>query len=275
MVGQTLADISARLDELAVAVGPYRVVSARSGDGPFPVTGRQFPDRETAAEAATVAAAYRRALRRYDPHVTVQNLIVTETRPGGPPRADPPQSLPEYCHTVAGALFESLADRHGPVERTVMDTYLGAAETTENRERLCLELVESTATALDEQLTTDEQATVIRAASRRLPHRETATEPLAETLASLQSTGVVESATVEPVPDGPGRRSQRVSLDGYQPSLSGDRCPVLPVVVELLRRTTVLPHVTDVTRTQTGWELVVSMAGDSPAGGLAVVSTRT
>ncbi|MEF8827986.1 MAG: hypothetical protein V5A49_03060, partial [Haloarcula sp.] len=71
MVGRTLADIRDRLSKLSVAVGPYRVVSARTGTPPFPVSGMQFPDRETAAEAASVATAYRSALRRYDPRVTV------------------------------------------------------------------------------------------------------------------------------------------------------------------------------------------------------------
>jgi len=130
MVGRTLSDIRARLNELSVAVGPYRVVSAKTGDGPFPVTGLQFPERATAAEAATVASAYRRALRRYDPRVTVHDLVVTEATALGATSPAPPRTVPEYCHTVAGALFETLSDRHGPVERTVMDAYLEAAEGT-------------------------------------------------------------------------------------------------------------------------------------------------
>jgi len=273
MVGRTLSDIRDRLDELAVAVGPYRVVSARTGDGPFPVTGLQFPDRATAAEAATVASAYRRALRRYDPGVTVHDLIVTDAGVGTEPSPGPPETLPEYCHTVAGALFETLSDRHDPVERTVMDAYLDAAERTTNRERLCLTMLERSADALDARLSASEQASVLLATASRLPSRAAGDEPLRETLASLQSTGLLRDYDVEPVPADTARRSQRVSLDGYRPSLSAERCPVLPVVVELLRRTAVAPRITDVTRTPTGWAFVVATAADAPADGLSVAGT--
>jgi hypothetical protein len=272
MVGRTLADIRARLDDLSVAVGPYRVVSSRTGFGPFPVTGLQFPDRGTATEAATVATAYRRALRRYDPDVTLHGLIVTESRGGSGSDDEAPQSLPEYCHRVAGALFETLSDRHGPVERSVMDTYLTAAETTGDRERLCLQMLESTAVELDEQLATSEQATVLLSAARRLPSQSTADEPLSATVTELRRTGLLRSAAVEPTAEGPGRRSQRVRLEGYRPSLDDDRCPVLPVVVELFRHTSVVPCIDAVTRTASGWELVVSIAGDSPARGLSVAT---
>lgn len=272
MVGQTLADIRTRLDELSVAVGPYRVVSSRTGFGPFPVTGMQFPDRETATEAATVATAYRRALRRYDPGVTCHGLIVTES--GGWTRADEtaPQSISAYCHRIAGALFETLSDRHGPVERSVMDVYLTAAETTVDRERLCLQMLESTAVALSESLSASEQSSVLRAAARRLPSRATEGEPLTAAVAELRRTGLLQSATVKPTAEGPGRRTQCVRLDGYRPALDGDRCPVLPVVVELLRHTSEVPCIDTVTRTEKGWELRLSMAGDSPARGLAVVA---
>jgi len=270
MVGRTLADIRARLDELSVAVGPYRVVSAKTGDGPFPVTGMQFPDRATAAEAATVASAYRRALRRYDPRVTVHDLVVTEAATLDATNAEPPRTVPEYCHSVAGALFETLSDRHGPVERTVMNDYLDAAERTTDRERLCLTMLERSADALETRLSTGEQATVLMATASRLPSPETDEDPLADALASLRSTGLLADYSVVPTPEGPGRRAQRVTLEGYRPSLSVDRCPVLPVVVELVRRTALAPRITDVTRTPTGWAFTIATAGDEPAAGLSV-----
>jgi hypothetical protein len=272
MVGRTLSDIRARLDDLSVAVGPYRVVSAKTGDGPFPVTGRQFPDRGTAAEAATVASAYRRALRRYDPRVTVHDLVVTESATLDVASPAPPWTLPEYCHSVAGALFETLSDRHVPVERTVMDAYLAAAERTADRERLCLTMLERSADELAGQLSADEQATVLLATAERLPTRSTGDEPLVGTLESLQRTGLLREYAVEPTTT--GRRSKRVTVEGYRPSLSSDRCPVLPVVVELLRRTAVAPSITGTARTAAGWEFVVATAGDMPADGLSVVSTR-
>lgn len=273
MVGGTLSDIRARLTDLSVAVGPYRVVSSKTGDSPVPVSGLQFPDRERGAEAATLAAAYRRALRRYDPHVAVHGLVVTETGLGETPSADDTESLPEYCHTVAGVLFETLSDRHGRVERRVMDTYLDAAEGTTDRERLCLRMLESTATALAAHLTPSEQATVIRGAVDRLPPRASPSRPLVETLETLQARDVLRSYTVEPTAEGTGRRSLRVTLDGYRPSLSDGRCPILPVAVELFRHAGVAPSIGRVRRTDTGWAFVVTVSGDSPPRGLSVVPT--
>ncbi len=265
MVGRTLSDIRTRLDDLSVAVGPYRVVSAKTGDGPFPVTGLQFSDRATAAEAATVASAYRRALRRYDPYVTIHDLVVTEATTLGTTTPVSPRTVPEYCHAVAGALFETLSDGHGPVERTVMDAYLEAAERTSDRERLCLTMLERAAEALDAQLSTTEQASVLLATAGRLPTRDVDETPLADALGTLQTTGLLAEYAIESTPDGPGRRAQRVSLEGYRPSLSADRCPVLPVVVELLRRTAVAPHITDATRTASGWAFRVATTGNAPA----------
>jgi len=272
MVGRTLSEIRARLDELSVAVGPYRVVSAKTGDGPFPVTGQQFPDRARAAEAATVASAYRRALRRYDPRVTVHDLIVTEAGVGAERSPEPPATLPEYCHTVAGALFETLSDRHGPVERTVMDAYLDAAERTTDRERLCLTMLERSADAVAARLPASEQATVLLATAGRLPGRASDGEPLAETLETLRTAGLLDGYDVAPSPTAPGRRSHRVALRGYRPSLSELRCPVLPVVVELLRRTAVTPRLSELRRTADGWAFVLATAGDEPAAGLSVAA---
>ncbi|MFC6755471.1 MULTISPECIES: DUF7551 domain-containing protein [Haloarcula] len=273
MVGRTLSDIRARLEDLSVAVGPFRVVSAKTGDGPFPVTGLQFPDRAMAAEAATVASAYRRALRRYDPRVTVHDLVVTEATTLGATSPAPPRTVPEYCHAVVGALFETLSDRHGPVERTVMDAYLEAVERTSDRERLCLTMLERAAEALDAQLSTTEQASVLLATADRLPTRDGDEDPLADALQTLRTTGLLADYVLKSTPGGPGRRVLRVRLDGYRPSLSTDRCPVLPVVVELLRRTAVAPHITDATRTASGWAFRVTTTGDAPAAALSVAES--
>lgn len=274
MVGRTLADIRGRLDDLAVAVGPYRVVSGKTGDGSVPVDGLQFPDRETAAEAATVAAAYRRALRRYDPHVAVHDLIVTHARPGDDATPDHRPSLPEYCHTVAGALLEALSDRHGPVERRVMDAYLDAAERTGNRERLCLTMLESTATALDAHLSAAEQATVVQAATQRLPSPPPATGTLEAALTALQRTGLLRAFTVEPTAETAGRQARRVTVSGYRPSLADGRCPTLPVVVELCRYSGAAPRLSGLSRTTDGWAFVVAPAGDIPGDGFSVMRAR-
>ncbi|WP_336339127.1 DUF7551 domain-containing protein [Haloarcula brevis] len=273
MVGRTLADIRDRLSDLAVAVGPYRVVSARTGAAPFPVSGMQFPDRETAAEAASVATAYRSALRRYDPRVTVHGLIVCEAPWGTDPVDAAPPSLPEYCHTVAGALFEVLSGRHRSVEEAVIDSYLEAAEETENRERLCLAMLESMAEALAAHLEPDAQADTLREAAGQLPRKPSGPDPVRGALAALEAAGLVNEAEMEPAAGGPGRCRKHITLRNYRPTLSDLRCPVLPLVVELLRRTSVTPQMAHAERTADGWRLLVSLAGDQPASGLSVVTT--
>ena len=273
MVGRTLADIRDRLSELSVAVGPYRVVSARTGAPPFPVSGMQFPDRETAAEAASVATAYRSALRRYDPRVTVHGLVVCEAPWGTSAVGTASPSLPEYCHTVAGSLFEVLSGRHRSVEGAVIDSYLDAAEETENRERLCLAMLESMAEALAAHLDPDVQADTLREAAGQLPGKPSGPEPVRDALADLEAAGLVDDAQIEPAAGGPGRCRRYITLQNYRPTLSDLRCPVLPIVVELLRRTTITPQMADAERTADGWRLLVSLAGDQPAEGLSVVTT--
>lgn len=272
MVGRTLVDIRNRLDELSVAVGPYRVVSARTGSAPYPITGRQFPDRATAAEAAAVATAYRTALRRYDPGVAVHNLIVCEGT-GGVERPEPSLTLPEYYHTIAAALFETLAGQHRSVERAVMDTYLSAAENTENREKLCLELVASMASAIDCHLEPGEQADLLLSTARSLSRRKTDQAPLPDTLQTLEAVGALDDWSITPAPGAAGRQSYRIQLRSFRPTLSEDACPVLPLVVELLRRTSIPPRLDDVTRTEDGWTVRIATAGDRPVTGLAVART--
>ncbi|MDS0221536.1 hypothetical protein NDI54_09265 [Haloarcula sp. S1AR25-5A] len=273
MVGRTLADIRDRLSDLSVAVGPYRVVSARTGTPPFPVSGMQFPDRETAAEAASVATAYRSALRRYDPRVTVHGLIVCEAPWGTDAVRTAPPSLPEYCHTVAGALFEVLSGRHRSVEQAVIDSYLNAAEETENRERLCLAMLESMAEAVADRLDPAVQADTLREAAGQLPRKQSGPAPVRDAVSDIEAAGLVDTATIEPAAGGPGRCPKYITLRNYRPTLSDLRCPVLPIAVELLRRTSITPQMAKAERTADGWRLLVSLAGDRPAEGLSVVTT--
>jgi len=273
MVGRTLADIRDRLSALGVAVGPYRVVSARTGTPPFPVAGMQFPDRETAAEAASVATAYRSALRRYDPRVTVHGLIVCEAPWGTDAVGTGPSSLPEYCHAVAGALFEALSGRHRSVERAVIDSYLDAAEETEDRERLCLAMLESMAEALADHLDPAVQADTLREAAGQLPGKPSGPEPVRDALSDLEAAGLVDETAIDPAAADVGRRPRYITLRNYRPTLSALRCPVLPIAVELLRRTGITPQMADGERTADGWRLLVSLAGDRPAEGVSVVTT--
>ncbi|MEF8828952.1 MAG: hypothetical protein V5A49_07940, partial [Haloarcula sp.] len=184
-----------------------------------------------------------------------------------------PSSLPEYCHTVAGSLFEVLSVRHRPVEQAVIDSYLDAAEETETRERLCLAMLESMATALADHLDPDVQADTLREAARQLPRKAGGAEPVRDAVSALETAGLVDEATTEPAAVGPGRWPKYITLQNYRPTLSARRCPVLPVTVELLRLTSIPPQVAEAERTGDGWRLLVSLASDRPAEGLSVVTT--
>ena len=65
-----------RIERLADPDGRYRIGCAGCGTSPVPVDGLAFPDRETAALAAALAAAYRDHLRRWDERASVHDLIV-------------------------------------------------------------------------------------------------------------------------------------------------------------------------------------------------------
>lgn len=75
---ETLRAIRGRIESLATPSGDYYVVCGRTGYQPVPVDGTWFPDRETAAEAAQTATAYRAVLRKYDPQTPVQDFVVCQ-----------------------------------------------------------------------------------------------------------------------------------------------------------------------------------------------------
>jgi|AntDeeMetagen134_2_1112570.scaffolds.fasta_scaffold16614_1 hypothetical protein len=75
---ETLNAIRGRIESLATPTGNYYVVCGRTGHQPVPVDGTWFPDRETAAEAAQTATAYRTVLRKYDPQTPVHDFVVCQ-----------------------------------------------------------------------------------------------------------------------------------------------------------------------------------------------------
>jgi hypothetical protein len=167
MVGTDLATIRGRLEALADNDGEFVVACARTGERPFPVAGLRFPDRETAADALSLATAYRETLARYDPWTPRYDLVVHGT-PVPPAAAEAPDRS-DVCHDVVGAVFEALsASGNEAAERAVLDDYLAAAEATTDVDDLSVVLLASTADALDAHLAPEERASVLRDAADRV-----------------------------------------------------------------------------------------------------------
>ena len=224
--------------------------------------GERFVDRATARNAARASEQYRSALRCYDPQVPYYNLIVCQdteliTDSTQRSRQDDHQKTPsdpvldrrsttverqgrvEFCHRVAGAVFETLSEGgYDAIERAVMDAYFELAETVDDPDELCLYLLESMSTELDDRLEASEQADVLTGAATRSGPLDTTEKPLDATLSHLQTRGLIGGVTRSPWSvdlDG-GARLIVVQLSDYALSPREGRLPVLPLVVELYRR---------------------------------------
>ncbi len=79
MDATTLSEIRTTIESLASDDGSYVVVCERTGERPFPATGKRFPDRATAEEALQAVVTYRETLRRYDPRTYRYDPTVAET----------------------------------------------------------------------------------------------------------------------------------------------------------------------------------------------------
>jgi len=220
MVGSDLATIRSRLESLATSDGAFIVACARTGEQPFPVAGLRFPDRETAADALSLAAAYRETLARYDPWTPQYDLVVHGTPE---PPAGASASRSDVCHGVVGAVFEALsAAGHEAAERAVLDDYFAAAETTTDVEDLSVVLLSCAADALDAHLTPAEQAAVLRDAAERVDFVGADATP-GKALGAVAAADLADTVTRA----GDGWR--------FAPAATADRGPVtLPVAVALL-----------------------------------------
>ncbi len=296
MVGPTLIDIREHIDGLATEDGRYYLRCGRIGDRPVPASGNRFPDRATARAAARATEQYRSALRRYDPQVPYYDLIVCEEPPRDTTTAhargmetDTPQDslskpvptdsttrkhrdLVEFCHRVAGAVFETLSEAgYEGVESGVMDAYFEHAETVGDPDELCLCLLESMASELHERLFPADQAEVLTNAATRLESPSDDDSPLDASLTALEQRGLIESYTRSPysVDLNGGAGAVVVQISGYALSAHEGRLPVLPVSLELCRHhTEQSPQSVQVTAVDDGWQLTFVLADTGDQNGL-------
>ncbi|GAA0231779.1 hypothetical protein ACFFQF_25930 [Haladaptatus pallidirubidus] len=288
MVGSTLSKLRRHIEALEIDGGRYYLVCGRTGDRPVPTVGRRFESRETADRAVRATERYRSALRRYDPQLPYYDLIVCEEPVENVPResdsepsstASGRRQLIEFCHTVAGAVFEIISESpHDAVERAVMDTYLDAAESIESPDELCLRLLESMSVELENHLTTEEQAATIRMAAERISSHRPCEEPLSETLAQLHSASLVSDYTLRPSSTGScDDRMWDVTITAYALDTVDGRIPTLPIIVELFSRcpdsTLQISHAErfEADDSPLTWRFSMSIASDGAPAGLVSV----
>jgi len=283
MIGTTLSDIRTHIESLASPQGPYYLVCGRTGDRPVPADGLAFDCRPTARAAATATEQYRRALRRYDPRLPCYDIIVcqraeavrsTEDRQC---RLSAEGSTVDFCHTVAGVVFETIADSpHANLQNAIMDRYLSLAETIGHPDELCLRLIEAIATELDARLSPAEQAEVLRTAAGRLstPTATPTAAPLEAALDSLQSVSMLGGYAVDCQSVRCASTRWELTLDDY-PLGSTDRVVTLPLVVECFRRlSSVDLRISGVERTATApssWRLTLTATAGGSSGPLSVI----
>jgi len=296
MIGTVLSDLRTHIESLASATGCYYLVCSRTGERPVPADGHYFTCRSTARAAATATEQYRTALRRYDPQLPHHDIIVCEQFETVPSAADAvaatdtaattnPADHPDegvatvdFCHTVAGVVFETIADSpHSAVQAAIMDRYLTLAETIAHPDELCLRLVEAIATELDVRLSPAEQAEILRTAAGRLstPTATPTAAPLEAALDSLQSVSMLDSYAVDCQSVRCASTSWELTLTDY-PLGSTDRVVTLPLVVECFRRLSAVDlRISGVERTATvppSWRLTLTATAGGSSGPLSVVT---
>src|SRR6056297_2290493 len=221
VVGTTLVDLRQYIESLASDAWDFSLVCCRTGERPVPAVGHRFESRAIARRAARATDCYRAALRRYDPRLPYYDIVVcqeplvnsshpahsdtltTETTEDAerwslsepvvnrPRSAIEHRALAEFCHRVAGSVFEELSDGgFDSVETAVMDEYVRLAETVADPDELCLRLVETIATELDERLSPAETQAVLAGAATRVSNPEATDDPLWTTFDSLRECGL-------------------------------------------------------------------------------------
>lgn len=308
MIGTTLGDIRQHLEALATETGRYYLVCGRTGERPSPAIGLRFENRPTARAAARATEQYRAALRRYDPQLPRYDVIVCEEGDPSPPnepetasekapresiegretpfpsavdRSTPDESLVDFCHAIAGAVFETVAESsHQSVERAIMDTYLEIAETIETPDELCLRLLESMAIELERRLDPQAQASILMAAAERLSSPPADGEPLELALSRLQSVALFEGYTLErrALEKQVQTRSWTVTLAAYPLGRAETGVVTLPLAIELFRYCSEpeisISQAEPVDDAPSTWEFVLTTSADERPSGLVSVPPK-
>ncbi|WP_281193766.1 hypothetical protein [Halorubrum sp. F4] len=220
--------------------------------------------------------------------------------------------LVERCHRIAAAVFEALSEGGWrDVETAVLDRYFGLAESVPDPDDLCLCLLEGMAAELEDRLAAADQLEVLSRAAVRLedpsidpfdvddgvagPDDDLAVDHddddgevtrFSSTLEGLREDGILEGFTHVSTPPasldldtGIEGSVETARISGYALSARNGSLPVLPIVVEFLRRAPERrPTGIRVEPTDGGWTVRVEFAddgdGDADADpqGLAVAS---
>jgi hypothetical protein len=306
MIGTTLNDIHARIEELASETGEYYLTCARYGDRPVPASNLRFDSRATARVAARATEQYRDALRRYDPRLPhydivvsqgTRPLVVTEERNDRRPMGDSnPEAWTltepvldsasagrgtrspaspgdrgriEFCHRVAAAVFETLSNAgYDSVKTAIMDAYFDLAEAVTDPDDLCLCLLEGMAVELDSGLTPDEQTEVLAGAAARLDPVETVGNPLVATLDRLENRELLGAYTRPQQPERDDEtRAIGLRVSEYALSPRDGSLPVLPIALGITRRRPDrLPPPLRVVDVSDGWEIRIDASSERPTG---------
>ncbi|MFP8953882.1 hypothetical protein ACLI4Z_13080 [Natrialbaceae archaeon A-arb3/5] len=311
MIGTTLGDIRHHIESLASEDGSYYLVCGRTGDRPVPATELYFEHRPAARAAAHATEQYREVLRRYDPRVPYYDVIVcqrTDTVPSTTESAaspldatdspessslarteserspsSPHRSLIDFCHSIAGVVFETIAEQSNDgIEAAIMETYLETAETIADPDELCLCLLDSIARELEARLDADEQARLLRTAAERLSEPTpvvAGTDPLEATLGTLQSVALLETYSLDrsTVDADDGAECWEVTLEEYALAADGAHIVTLPLAVELFRQRSPESLRIDRTdgdenRTLSAWQLTLTTDGPTRPCGLVTVT---
>jgi hypothetical protein len=190
--------------------------------------------------------------------------------PSASARFSPRSGRIEFCHHVAGAVFETLSDGgYDAIKRAVMDVYFEAAETITSRDTLCLRLFEQMAAELDTRLSPETQAGILRDAVTQLPG-STAYDAKLWAAFGLVALDFFESYSISPpsVNLDTEERTYRVSVTDYVLSPTDTALPTLPITVDVLRRQPDnMPAVSNAARVDANtWQLIPTTASSDPVG---------